>query len=271
MTYAWLISLNTDISGWNRNPVMFKWVMSDVGPKCVFFINQLLENKNPENILRLLWSICTEFHKLSKKAEIKVDMDENIIKRYRERDYLISGHIKNMQERSNEMRKSLVVSSNVLKQINNEILELLELVSDEIVSDKYKRNEKIESWFSNTVENIGNDGKITSSDIWSIFKRENKDYIKEKGITVEVFKDAIKGMIEASRYIERSKNGIFDIIGYKIIDKVENSVKTNTNIILMIDEKPKPKKIVKKSVKNTAETIVTSVEDKVLEDCSHIT
>ena len=245
MNYAWLISLNTDISGWNRHSIMFKWVMSDVGPKCIFFINQLLENKNPENILRILWSMCTEFHRLTKKAEIKVNhIEEGLINRYRERDFLICNHIKNMQERSNEMRKSLVVSSNVLKQINNEIVELLDLVSDEIVSNKHKKYEKIEEWFSNTIEEVENqDEKITSSDIWSIFKRENKDYIKEKNITVEIFKDTIKSFIDASKYIERSKNGIFDLIGYKIMNK------PHENIVIILDDKPKPKKIIKKDIK----------------------
>ena len=263
MNYAWLISLNTDISGWNRHSIMFKWVMSDVGPKCIFFINQLLENKNPENILRILWSMCTEFHRLTKKAEIKVNhIEEGLIKRYRERDFLICNHIKNMQERSNEMRKSLVVSSNVLKQINNEIVELLELVSDEIVSNKHKKNEKIEEWFSTTTEECENkDEKISSSDIWSIFKRDNKEYIKEKGITVEIFKDTIKSFIEASKYIERSKNGIFDLIGYKIINKikVENQDTSSDNIVFTFDANPKHKKIIKKIINNTDQDICNKV------------
>ena len=48
----------------------------------------------------------------------------------------------------------------------------------------------------------------------------NKEYIAENKITVDIFKEIIKRMIDSSKYIERSKKGSFDLIGFKI--KQEN-------------------------------------------------
>ena len=44
MDYAWLISLESDISGWNRFHIMNKWIMTDNGMKCIIFINNLLDS-----------------------------------------------------------------------------------------------------------------------------------------------------------------------------------------------------------------------------------
>jgi len=65
MKFAWLVSLNTDISEYNRFTIMNKWIMTDKGSKCIIFVNNLLNNKDPKNTLRLIWSICNEFNKLT--------------------------------------------------------------------------------------------------------------------------------------------------------------------------------------------------------------
>jgi hypothetical protein len=62
MTFAWMVSLNTNICEYNRFPIMSKWIRTEAGVKCILFINNLLEHKDPKNILRQAWFICCEFN-----------------------------------------------------------------------------------------------------------------------------------------------------------------------------------------------------------------
>jgi len=229
MNYAWLISLNSDIHGWNRFPIMYKWIMSDKGPKCIFFVNNLLENKDPKNMLRNIWGICNEFHKLNRK----VDKEDDELQKYKDRDVSLHKHVKNMQERANEMRRNLVVSSNILKQMDVELIEMMSVLSNEIMTKEYNKYQTIHQWFEKHVEYIGGEDKVSSLDIWTHFKRMNKEYTIENKITVDIFKEIVKRMIDSSKYVERSKKGSFDLIGFKIIQE---------NISIEIIETIKPVK-----------------------------
>jgi len=235
MNFAWLISLNTDISGWNRCPIMFKWILSSIGPKCIFFINYF--NKNPEYILRTLWAIAGEFYKLSKNPEETGGYEEvkELKKDFKDKKYILGKHIKNLQENANEIRKNLNSSMNVLRQINTELIDMLSIISDEIVS-VIKKYDKIEEWFSNKVEEVGDDNiKLTSMDIWNRFKRENKEYIAEKKITVEIFKQEIKNIVNTSKCIDKIK--AFELIGYRF--KKEKII--IENIVVEIKDKKSKK------------------------------
>ena len=39
MDFAWLISYESNVSDWNRFPVMCKWIVTDVGLKCIVIVN----------------------------------------------------------------------------------------------------------------------------------------------------------------------------------------------------------------------------------------
>jgi hypothetical protein len=80
MHYAWLVSLNSNICEYNRFPIMTKWITTDMGVKCILFINNLLEHKDPKNILRQAWLICEDFNKLTKHVNKKqlVSIDKKL-------------------------------------------------------------------------------------------------------------------------------------------------------------------------------------------------
>jgi hypothetical protein len=61
---------------------MNKWIMTDSGMKCIIFVNNLLDNKDPQNVLKLVWSICNEFNKLIKEN----DSDDDKLKFYIDAD-----------------------------------------------------------------------------------------------------------------------------------------------------------------------------------------
>jgi hypothetical protein len=68
MHYAWMVSLNSNICEYNRFPIMTKWITTDDSKlKCTLMINNLLDNKEPRNMLRQAWQICNEIYRLTKK------------------------------------------------------------------------------------------------------------------------------------------------------------------------------------------------------------
>jgi hypothetical protein len=209
--FAWLVSLNSNICDYNRFPIMTKWITTDVGVKCILFINNLLDHKEPRNILRQAWVICNEFIHLTKK----VYKEDGELEEYRRMNLVYKMQIEKLQERAAEIRRSVNTSYNILKHMDNDIIELLSLVSDKIVNEKFQSNNKIREWWNDNVEYKNDGSKMTSTEIWNRFKKDNKDYIGENKITIEMFKDTITSIIDSSSYVEKTKKSVIEFIGFK--------------------------------------------------------
>ena len=238
MKFAWMVSLNSNISDYNRFPIMTKWISTDVGVKCILFINNLLEYKEPRNILRQAWVICEDFHRLTKS----VHKEDGDLEKYIERNIKQKKQIENLQERATELRKGINVLNNTLKHIDNDLLEMLSLVSDDFVNDKFDLNNKINSWWDSNIEFSNDDSKLTSTEIWNKFKKDNKEYVGENKITIESFKSIITSIISTSAYIEKGKKSAIEFIGFKFkevkIKPIENIVIENI-VIEKMEKKPK--------------------------------
>jgi hypothetical protein len=191
MKFAWLVSLNTDISEWNRFPIMHKWIMTDKGSKCIIYVNNLLDNKEPQNTLRLIWSICNEFNKLTK--ETKSDNVE--IQMYKDRDLLLENKIQKMQDRSAEIKRSINGTLYILKQMDNELLESLSVISNKIINKENEKYDKINDWWHENIEYTKDDVSLTSTEIWMRFKKTNKEYIAENNISIDLFKETIINIV----------------------------------------------------------------------------
>jgi hypothetical protein len=241
MNFAWLVSLNTDICDCNRFPVTTKWITTDVGVKCILCINNLLENKDPKNILRQAWVMCNEFYKLTKT----VNKEDDELEQYREKDFVLQKQIKNLQERASEIRKNVNSSFNILKHMDNDLLEILSLVSNEMISKKFSSNGKISEWFDLCVEYTGDENKLSSSELWSKFKRENKEYVLENKLTIDQFKNEITSILDGSTYTGKSKKGAVELIGFRF------KPQENKNIIIIT----KPAKIEKTPKKVVTEKL----------------
>jgi len=216
MNFAWMVSLNTNISNHKRFPISFQWVNTESGKKCILFINNLLDH-NPQEKLRQAWSICNEIYKLTKNI---IKEDDELMK-YREKDLIFQKQIKNFQERTNEMKRNMNSSLNILKNMDNDLIEILSNATNEIVTDTFEINSCIDEWWNNNIEYKNDESKLTSTEIWSKFKKENKDYIIEKKITIEIFKDKITSIADSSTYIEKTKKGAIEFVGFKFIENKE--------------------------------------------------
>jgi hypothetical protein len=214
---------------------MTKWITTDVGVKCILFINNLLEHKEPRNILRQAWAICEDFHRLTKS----VDKEDGDLEKYIERNLKQKKQIENLQDRAAELRRGINILNNTLRHIDNDIIEMLSLVSDEFVNDKLALNDKINSWWDSNIEFSNDDSKLTSTEIWNKFKKENKEYIGENKITIELFKEKITCIVNIANYVEKTKKGVIEFIGFKF---KEVKVKPIDNLVIeniVIEKKPK--------------------------------
>ena len=252
MRFAWMVSLNSNISDYNRFPIMTKWITTEVGVKCILFINNLLEHKDPRNILRQALMMCDEFFKLTKK----INKEDSKLEKYLERDLILKKQIEILQERTLEIRRSINSSNNILKHMDNDLLEILSLLSDKMVNDKFELNNKIKEWFNMNIDFVNDENKITSTEMWNKFKKDNKEFIGENKMTIDIFKDIITGIVNTSTYVEKSKKGAVEFIGFrwKETDTKSNYIKPIENLVIeniCIDsEKPEKKTKLKKTKKD---------------------
>jgi hypothetical protein len=240
MNFAWLVSLNSNICEYNRFPIMTKWISTDNGVKCILMINNLLESKEPRNILRQAWHMCDDFHRLTKKVE----KEDGELETYRKNSLIYKKQIENLQERSNELRRSVNTSYNILKHMDNDLLEILSNISDKIIGDKFDISNKIKEWWDLNLEYVNDNNKITSTEIWNKFKKENKEFILENKLTNDSFKDSITGLVNSSNYVEKTKKGAIEIIGFKW-KEVEIEIKPIDNLEIENTSIEKIKKVKK--------------------------
>ena len=269
MNFAWMVSLNSNICDYNRFPIMTKWITTDVGVKCILFINNLLEHKDPRNILRQAWSMCEDFYKLTKS----IDKEDGELEEYREKNLLSKKQIENLQERAAELRRNINTSFNILKHMDNDLLEILSLLSDNIINEKFTLNNIIKEWWNNNIEYVNDDdSKLSSTEIWSKFKKDNKEYVGENKIAIETFKSEITSIVSSSAYIEKSKKSTIEFVGFRWksieVKSIENLV--IENIVIEKKEKVVKKERVVKKEKSIEFYFDEKKDKKILEEYDDI-
>ena len=122
------------------------------------------------------------------------------------------------------MRRHINGSCNVLKNMENDLLEMLSIASDEIINEKFALNSKINEWWTMNIEYSEDENKLTSTEIWNKFKRENKEYVLENKITIDQFKDIITNIVDSSTYIEKTKKSAIEFNGFKFKEIVIENI-----------------------------------------------
>jgi hypothetical protein len=252
MDFAWLISYESNVSDWNRFPIMCKWIVTDVGLKCVIIVNKLNANKNPTDVLRIVWNMTNEiFMMMSKTKEI----DNTELEKLRERDYNVLQKIKTAYKRISEMKRNIVSMSQTAKDIENDMIDSISMFTNELSKNEFDKSLKIKEWWNENIEfDDNNESKLTSTDIWTRFKKENKLYIDENKRVVDDFKTCVKNFVDVNNYVEKSKKGSIEFIGFKFKDllvqekvKSEEKLEVELNIPNVVEKKKKT--IKKKEVK----------------------
>jgi len=231
MNFAWLVSLNSNICEYNKFPIFPKWITTDDGVvKCILMINNLLDNKEPRNILRQAWQMCDEYYRLTKITVV----DDFKLEEYTTKFLLYKKQINSLQERMYDLKRSVNTSLNIVKNMDNDLLDILSIISNEMLSEKFGVNEKVKEWWNNNVEYVNNENILLSTDIWNRFKKENKEYVGENKISVDTFKDILRNIVDSSNYVEKTKKGAIEFIGFtwrEVENKVIENLELNNTVI----------------------------------------
>ena len=257
MDFAWLISYESNVSEWNRFPIMCKWIVADVGLKCIIIVNKLNSNKNPIDILIVVWNMTNEIYMMmSKTKEIdNTEINNTELEKLRERDYNVLQKIKTAYKRISEMKRNIVSMSQTAKDIENDMIDSINMFTNELSKNEFDKSFKIKEWWNENIEfDDNNKTKLTSTDVWNRFKKENKLYVDENKILVDDFKNCVKNFVDVNNLVEKSKKGAIEFIGFKFKDllvnneteniKEEKKIEVELNIPNVVEKK---KKVIKKS------------------------
>jgi uncharacterized membrane protein YcgQ (UPF0703/DUF1980 family) len=141
--------------------------------------------------------------------------------------------IKTAQKRLSELKRTVASMSQITKDIEIDILDALSLLSNEIVKNECDKNVKIKEWWNVNISFDGNvENKLTSTEIWNRFKKDNKEYVDENKLLVEDVKNYIQIFIDVDNYVEKSKKGAIDLIGFRFNDLL---VQTNETMDLVLN------------------------------------
>lgn len=200
--FGWLVSMETYIDKYDKSSFMFEW-LSD--KKCITYINSLVNQEEPIELLRSIYFTCqtiynithvvdstviTELHKLKENEKRILEISQSMIQNTLERDEILNKLKENSQKNDEYVRK--------LFSKNKE--------NDETMDKKFTR---IIDWWNFHI--INEDGySMRSSNIWTIFKRDNPDLVGE--IEANEFKNVIYTFISNDRIIKpRNKFGALEI------------------------------------------------------------
>jgi len=260
MDFAWLISYDSNVSDWNRFPIMYKWIVTEIGLKCIIIVNNLNANKNPVDVLRNVWSITFELNKMMNKTKV----EEKDVQDMQERDYNVVQKIKTAQKRLSELRRSVMSMSQITKDIENDIVDALSLLSNEMIKNESEKNVKIKEWWDLNIEIDDNsDNKLTSTEIWNRFKKDNKEYVDDNKLLIDDFKNYVKVFIDVDKYNEKSKKGSIEFVGFKFKEVllVSQPIEIEINIPVVVQPK---KKVVNRVIKNQQNLVINETVDKEL-------
>jgi hypothetical protein len=274
MDFAWLISYDSNVSDWYRFPIMCKWIVTDMGLKCIIIINKLNSNNNPTDMLRVIWNMTNEIHMIMSKTKENnyKEIDNVELEKIRERDYNVLQKIKTAQKRLSEMKRNVTSMSQIVKDIENDIIDTISMFTNELYKKEFDKSLKIKEWWNkNIVFDDDKENKLSSVEIWSRFKKENKLYVDENKILISDLKICLKNFVDINNYTEKSKKGLIEFMGFKFKDEIINDISSknllvqNELIIEKIEEVKlnivdKKKKVIKKTGKQLDKKILINEE-----------
>ena len=216
INFAWLVSLNTSIDKFDRCPIMSEWITTD---KCIIYINNLTSFEEPKRILRVAWFYCNDLMKFIGKVDTEEILE---LKDIKNKQFKIMDKIKTTRKQIRELNTTVGIFKKQIDTIDYELKDLLNYEAENILDSNFSL---FDEWWKTNVELVNDERTIISTDIWTIFKQDNKELIKEFDITAEKFKEYIKSKVPSSSLLIRSNNkGAIDIKGIKLKTR-EKSIK----------------------------------------------
>ena len=236
--FAWLVSLNTSIEKYEKAPIMYEWINTT---QCIVYINNLSSFDDPKKILRIVWFTCKELYKLIDD----VNFEENELTDLRERNFKLMDKVKGLRKTIREINTSMNATRNLIQVMDDELRGILEAETSEIVASNFSL---FDDWWEHNIQTTNDETLVSSTDLWTKFKQENKLMIGEMEITGDKFKQYIKSKVPMSSIILRSKNAnsAFDIKGLRMKECVASNIVDEKIEVELNEEVLKKKKVIKK-------------------------
>jgi hypothetical protein len=247
INFAWLVSLNTSIDKYDKAPVMYEWINTK---QCIVYINNLVSFEDPKKILRIVWYTCKELYK---RLIEDTNFDETELTELREKNYKLMDKIKNIRKTIREINTSMNATRNLIQLMDDELRGILETETNEIVTSNFSL---FDDWWDQNIEVTQDESLVISTELWTKFKQDNKNSLKEMEITAEKFKQYIKTKVPLSSIVLRSSKGkgAYDIKGIKlkkVLEEEEQPIYEEDKLELELNEDViKKKKVIKKVNKN---------------------
>lgn len=207
--FAWLVSMDTFVDRFDKAPFMFEWVSSD---KCVCYINCLMKQAEPREMLRSVFYCCKAIHKMMsnenmekcevgilKEREMKMkDILSKLVKNNRERDTIL-----------NQMRGNFERTDELVREMLNE-------ETNEVAMNYYR---VVIDWWNRSLEKTESLEKIKSTVVWNQFKRDMGDELGE--IDCNSFKEVLSSFLGEEVVKSKAKGGALEISGFKWREREE--------------------------------------------------
>lgn len=199
INFAWLVSLNTKIDKVDNASFVFDWISEK---QCVVYINNLLGMDNPEMMIKTIYYLCKNEYKRIENSSL----DSMEITRMRESHYILKDKITLLRKRAKEIKMSINGLKNLHDNLENDIVNLLSEDSNNIINKYY---DKVMEWWNKNIKNKeGN--KLKSTNIWTQFKKDNEDIVKE--MDANTFKNILCAFLPENDIIKaKGKSGALEI------------------------------------------------------------
>jgi len=233
--FAWLVSLNTSIDKYDKAPVMYEWINTE---QCIVYINNLLSFESPSDILRVVWFTCKELTKFIDKC---VEVDDNELKELKDKQFKMNDKVKAMRRKIRSLNTAINSTKTIIQDIDDDLRSLLDTETGQIVESNWGLFDK---WWDDSVELTNDENcKVSSTDLWFKFKRDNKKLLDEFEVTTDQFRKFIKMKIpmESIVFKSKSENSAFEVKGLKLTQNVAEP-EAKINDLLLVTPSKKEKK-----------------------------
>lgn len=208
--FAWLVSLNTNIDKRDNGIFVFEWISEK---QCIVHINNLLSLEEPKNILKTIYYLCKENY----SRIINSEMTTQEITRMREDHHILKDKVGTLRKRVKEIKGTINGLKNLHDGLEDDIINLLNSESNNFMNKYYNL---VVDWWSKSLI-LKNDSKLKSTAIWTKFKKDNEEIVKE--MDVNTFKEILCVFLPENDIIKpKNKMGALEInnIGWKESDIV---------------------------------------------------
>lgn len=199
---AWLVSLYKPILKHAEHPYTIE--IDQENGICYCYINSLLLNKNPKELLELVWYNCSLIYNYILNKESDLDL----LCKYKRQEEKNRVLLEKLLKQSKEKKA-------MLKQFEDNYLEtekiIIELLKGQLLDIRNDHAVLIEEWWKNNLEKCEGENNLKSKALYERFSMD-----KDGSITEDMFKQIIKGLFGDDVIIGKSEKTQYKILNWKL-------------------------------------------------------